>query len=152
MSSADSSRTDGRRSILEVYLRDASHGTLMRLSASSLSTVQVYQSLISGGRRDQHPNLGRLSLPTMTAAMKVVSELGFTSYELYVDSESNLSLLLDEENIRAVQSACADLGLKVERAYFEFLPHHLLDGTSPSAIAVTWSAIGRLCGRLGTQV
>jgi sugar phosphate isomerase/epimerase len=124
----------------------------MKLSASSLSTVMVYQRLLSGNRRDLHPNLGDLSVSTILSSMDVISGLGFDSFELYVDSEKNLSLLLEDETSRLVVSKCRDLGLKVGRTYFEFLPARVFDGHSYESIEGTWARIGRLSSLLETGV
>lgn len=122
----------------------------MRLSASSLSTVMIYQRLASGSRRDLHPNLGQLNLVTLQETMSVVARLGFSSFELYLDTEANLSMLLQDDNARLLLSAGRDLGLNVDRAYLEFLPKGIF--RADSSEEGVWDKIGRLSALLGIEV
>jgi sugar phosphate isomerase/epimerase len=120
----------------------------MLLSPSSLATPLIYQRLTSGDQHDLLPDLGELDVTVLIRTMRIISELEFQWFELYLDTEENLSILLQEENLGRVRQACKDLNLRIERAHYKFLAARIF-GPESGLLEKTWSKIAAISNALG---
>jgi sugar phosphate isomerase/epimerase len=123
----------------------------MKLSASSLSTVLVYQLIAPGKQRELNPNLGKIDIKTLIGSMKIISEIGFP-FELYLDTPENVVELLKENNSAQIKRAYKDLDVRIERFYFEFLSHRILQQESPVQAEKIWLQIGALANLLEAEI
>jgi sugar phosphate isomerase/epimerase len=111
----------------------------------------VYQWIAPGKHHELNPNLGKIDVKTLIQSMKIISGLGFP-FELYLDTPENVAILLQDDYSNQIKRACKDLNIRVERFYFEFLSHRILEQGSPGQVEKIWTKIGALANLLDAEV